>query len=130
MEYLLGDFVEGRRTHDSVVGILLNEMGRGSRILVVDENLLDLDAELSDMNYTTDVIRAGTEDQQIKMQLHNRVFITQNGRDFCDPKEMLRYRYGLIWVTSNPDTKVLAQRVEQALKQTNFKRHLVQVVKI
>ena len=110
---------------------LLYEMGRGSRILVADENLFGLDQELSAMNYTLSGFAPGMDDGDIKNTLRSRVFITRNGKDFCNPKDLQKYRYGLIWITSRiKDNKLLAKMIKDIMMTSNFSGNLMQVVKI
>lgn len=109
--------------------LLLSEVGRGGRILVVDENLDSLIDELANRHYTVHGVRHGASDIEIKKELNNRVFITRNGKHFV--KDQAKYRYGLVWVVSASPDSVLAQRVEKALSSgMGFKKNLIQTIKV
>ena len=110
------------------VDLILNEAGRGDRILVVDENLLDLEKELSALRYTVYPVPFNTSDEEIKRELRGRIFITRNGKDFA--KDVEKFYYGLIWVHGNTDAKILAKEIEQVLMAANFARNPTQVVRI
>ena len=108
---------------------LLIEMGRGGRILVVDENLLGLEKELSKLRYTTYPISTRSElDESIMSQLKGRVFITRNGKDFVNG--IVKHRFGLIWIVSRSSNRDLAKKVKCALMKSNFYGKPVQVVKV
>jgi hypothetical protein len=109
---------------------LLTEMGRGGRVLVVDENCLGLDPELASMNYTVKTLEPGLKDAEIKKRLRSRVFITRNGEHFNSPADMEKHYYGLVWLVSKGDDKRMGKKVEAALTASNFNRHLLQVVKV
>jgi hypothetical protein len=131
VQAVLEDLLGHRIDFGTAVGRLLAEMGRGQRILVIDENLLSLDPELAAMGYTTEVVDLGAADAEVKRQMKSRVLITRNGRHFSDPEDMKRFYYGLIWVTSRTkDEKTLAGKVRDALMTSNFAKTLVQVVKV
>lgn len=126
---LLQEVVEGRRSLNAAAEYLLQEMGRGGRILVVDENLLGLEAELADLNYTAYPIRRRqADDESIKHEIYGKVLVTRNGKDFADG--VSSGYYGLVWVQSDADFAVLAKRIEAELMQRNFKRNLAQVIKV
>jgi hypothetical protein len=128
IESLIQDAITGLKPISQVVEVLLDEMGRGGRILVVDENLAGLDAELSRLNYTTYMVTLGTDDDLIKRELKGKVLVTNNGKDFVDDHE--KFRYGLIWVTKQRDFQVLAREVDAALMKANFRAKVAQVVTI
>lgn len=130
LKVLIEDVAEGRTTVRKAVAFILNEMGRGGRILVVDENLRDLDDELAKLNYTVQPVITEDPDQKIKKSLGGKVFITHNGDDFKDKAERHKWRYGLIWIKVNPPAKDLAKRVEEALVKANFSNNLLQLVTI
>ena len=125
---LLSAVRDGKETVESATERLLYEMGRGGRILVVDENLRGLEQELSHLNYTTHSVDRREDDEEIKKRLRSRIFITNNGQDFADDVE--RYYYGLIWVQHQRDYAVMAREVEAVLMRHNFGRNLTQVVKL
>jgi hypothetical protein len=115
-------------TPEMAVRLLLNEIGRGGRILVIDENIVGLEHELAFMNYTVYTVVLGESDEEIKKRLRGRVLITQNGKDFAD--DIFKHRYGLIWVRQVPDFKILAERVRDVLMKRNFCLNLTQVARI
>ena len=131
VQSVLEDLIGHRIDFGTAVGRLLAEMGRGQRILVVDENLLSLEPELAALGYTTEVVDLGEADAEIKKQLRSRVLVTRNGEDFSDPEEMKKYYYGLVWITSKTkDEKTLAEKVKETLMASNFAQNLTQVVKV
>ena len=130
IEALIRGVVDRTHTIDEAVGVLLNEMGRGGRIFVVDENLMGLERELSQLNYTTYTVSPHLDDQLIKEQVRGRVLVTGNGRHFVDDVGQDKGNYGLIWVTSQKDHQVLAGEIAQAIQRVNFRRNLNQVVKV
>jgi hypothetical protein len=130
VETVITDVINGKKSITEAANTLLQEMGRGGRILSIDENLLGVEPFLAEMGYTTEVFRKKMPDDQIKPQLEGRVFITQNGKDFCNPEDMAQHYYGLIWVLSNPDDKTLATRIKNILMQANFHRNLAQIQKV
>jgi uncharacterized protein with PIN domain len=132
IKYRINGIVEGvfrgQITVAKAVDKLLQEIGRGGRILMVDENLYGLARELRALNYTVDLVLAGTPDEEIKKLLPGRVLITINGKDFVDDTK--NYRYGLIWVRKSTDAKVLAKKVEAVLMSSNFRRSVAQTVPV
>lgn len=128
LKSLLEQVNRGQKSVDALVDFLLQEMGRGGRILVVDENILDLEPELLELGYTVDTVDLGGPDEAIKKQLKNRVLVTRNGRHFVD--DVADFRYGVIWVVSKGDAKTLARKVERAMMTSNFHRKPAQVVKV
>src|SRR5882762_6213967 len=104
---LLQRVSEGKISVSKAADLLLTEMGRGQRILIVDENLLGLVGLLSARNYTVYPIQTrGESDNNIKNQLFGRIFITKNGADFI--RDTKKYHYGLVWVISKgPDTELV-----------------------
>jgi hypothetical protein len=129
IRHVLQQLLEGEITEDIAVASLLYEMGRGGRILVVDEHLLGLEQELSAMNYTTLTVARNVHDDVIKQSLNSKIVITKNGQDFED--DLVKYRYGLIWIVSKiDDHKLLANMVKDALMKANFSKNLTQIVKI
>ena len=130
VQSILEDLIQHRIDFGLAVDKLLAEMGRGQRILVIDENLLSLEPELAAMGYTTEVVDLGAQDSEVKKQLRSRVLVTRNGEDFSNPEEMKKYYYGLVWITSRTeDEKTLAEKVKEKLMTSNFAKNLVQVVK-
>jgi len=130
-ERILARVVRGTLSERRAVDLLLNEMSRGGRTLVVDEDLRGLERELAGLRYTTELLPAGLLDPQIKPLLRSRVFITGNGIDFIVPEHMDRYYYGVIWIdTKSRDYPTLAGKVQDVLKTHNFGKNLVQVVKV
>jgi hypothetical protein len=125
---LLENVAAGTTSVKQAVYILLNEIGRGDRILVIDENLLDLEKELAALRYTVRMVPRGMDDEDIKRTLRSRILITCNGVDFADDTE--KYYYGLIWVRKPTDAKILAKKVEAVLMRANFAHNLTQVVSI
>jgi len=90
-----------------------------------------LDDELARLNYTTDTVEPGMSDPKIKKRLRNKVFVTINGRHFKNPKDLQKFRYGLIWIqTDRTDFKLLAKAVEAKLRVSNFAGNLMQTVRI
>jgi hypothetical protein len=131
VQSVLEDLIGHRIDFGTAVGRLLAEMGRGQRILIIDENLLSLDPELAAMGYTTKKIDLGADDAEVKRQLSSRILITRNGKHFSDPGEMKRYYYGLIWVTSKTkDERTLAEKISDVLMTSDFAKNLVQVAKV
>ena len=109
--------------------LLLTEMGRGGRILVVDENLLGLEMELSALGYVTyTVATRGQVDEMIRPQLRSRVFITRNGKDFVEG--LTKHHFGLVWIVSRMSNRDLAKKIAKVLMKSNFHRKPVQVVKV
>ena len=127
---LIQDVLSGEKSVTQVVEALFEDMGRGARILVLDENLSDLDGELAELNYTTKTVEPGLSDLEIKRALRSRVFITRNGRHFSDPQDMQKFRYGLLWLVSEGDARFLAGKISQAIMKNSFKRDLIKVVKV
>jgi hypothetical protein len=119
-------------TEEEAVSRLLYEMGRGGRTLVVDENVSDLYVALDKLNYTVKDVPLHLTDEAIKKSgiLKGRVFITENGQHFNDPKEMKKYYYGLVWVKARGTARDRAKKIGAALKENNFSDNLLQVVKV
>lgn len=109
---------------------LLGEMGRGGRNLVVDESCYGVEPHLSAKGYTVYRVKTGTPDELIMPQLESRVFVTRNGRDFAEPKDMEKHYYGLVWLIGAHDDKETADRIAEALMRANFGAKLVQVVRV
>jgi len=131
VQSVLEDLVRHRIDFATAMDKLLAEMGRGQRILVIDENLRSLERELAAMGYTTKAVEAKTSDAAVKRTLRSRVLVTRNGSDFCDPRDMERFDYGLVWITSKAkDEKTLAVKVKEALMTSNFAKDLNQVIKV
>jgi len=131
IERLVNRLLRGTISGERAVDRLLCEMGRGSRGLVVDQHLYGLDDELARLNYTTDTVEPGMSDPKIKKRLRNKVFVTINGRHFKNPKDLQKFRYGLIWIqTDRTDFKLLAKAVEAKLRVSNFAGNLMQTVRI
>src|ERR1044071_5415304 len=95
IEKAVQDAVDGKLTVMEATSFLLDEMGRGGRIFVVDENLRGLERELSAMNYTTYTVKRSVEDWKIKEEIKGCVFITNNGKDFVDDVAEEKGDYGL-----------------------------------
>ena len=57
------------------VDLLLNEMGRSSRTLLIDENDYALDVELSNLGYTTHPVPSSMQDPNIKRILWGKVIV-------------------------------------------------------
>jgi len=125
---MVEDAVSGRKSVNEVVDALFEDMGRGSRILVTDENLTGLDVELGKLNYTVQSVERGLTDDQIKRQMAGKILVTSNGQDFVDGVEA--FYYGLVWVQHSSDYKALAKKIEQALMTTGFRNNLTQVIKV
>jgi uncharacterized protein with PIN domain len=132
IEFRINKIVEGavsrRITAAKAVEKLLQEIGRGGRILAVDENLYDLARELWELGYTTHLVLSSNSDEDTKVTLPGKVLITINGKDFVDDTE--KYRYGLIWVRKSTDAKILAKKVETVLMSANFRRNVTQSVMV
>ena len=119
----------GKLTVSEASERLLTEMGRGGRILIVDEHLDGLDDELAKLNYTVHMVRKGLKDHEILPTLNNCVFVTRNYDEFEDHLD--EYKFGLIAVKGAfGDFKQLAQRVKAALMKAQFNNNLKQVVSI
>ncbi len=127
---LVEEIAAGRITVEGAVDRLLDEMGRGGRILVVDETSYGLDEPLSDMNYTVVRVPRRLSDEEIKEEIGGKVFITRNGERFSDPKDMEYHGYGLVWLTSTGDDLVVAEKVKDALMNARFKRNLKHMIKV
>ena len=130
VQKVLEDLIGHRVSLPEAVDKISAEMGRGGRILVIDENLLDLEAELAAKNYTVEAVEISSTDTQIMKQLRSRILITRNGRDFAEPKLMKEYYYGLVWVRSRLSAPDLANTIEEKLMASGFARNLVQVVRV
>ncbi len=128
IQQLLESVLSGQKTMGDVVETLFQEMARGGRTLMVDENRYDLVDELAGLNYTVYPVHPEWSDVQIKKEVIGRVLITRNGSDFVD--DVHSGHYGLIWVRRDTDAKILAKRIEAAIRHHNFRRNLEQVVKI
>jgi len=127
---LIKDANSGRKTVDEVVDLIFEDMGRGSRIFVVDENLIGLDNELGRLNYTVYTLPKGLNDDEVKRKITGRVLVTANGGHFV--ADVANLHYGLVWVLHSGDYKVLAKKIEKALMamKTNFRRSVEQVIKV
>ncbi len=131
IEQLVENIASGAIPPDTASATLLYELGRGGRIVVVDENLRGLAGFLSGFNYTAYGVPSGFSDARIKAEiLDNKVFITQNGKDFCRKSDLIRYDYGLIWVVSAPPLSRLSVLVKDTLMGSGFRKNLHQVIKI
>jgi len=130
IEKLLEQVADKSLPVHEAVDILLQEMGRGGRNLMVDENLYGLEPFLSEMGYTVYRVQSGFPDDQIKKLLESRVFITKNGQHFSDPEDMQKFYYGLIWVKSNLDEMRLAEAVKGMLMTKNFGKNLTQIATV
>ena len=126
---ILSNVKRNQTSIEEAVCKLLSEMGRGSRVIIVDEHLFGLDNELAELNYTVGRVRSGAKDEQILPILDNRVFVTVNRKHFKDKVE--EFNFGLIVVNSKyGDYQQLAQMVSKKLMETGFKRNLTKVVSV
>lgn len=82
------------------------------------------------MDYTIYGVEYGADDKAIKKQLDGRVLVTRNGRHFSSRKDLERYNYGLVWITSTGNDAAVAKKVDRAIMRANFARTLHQVVKV
>lgn len=112
------------------VSQLLAEMGRGGCIYVVHKTCRGLESSICVAGYAIEGTEYGAGVEAIKRRLRCKVLITRNGKHFCNPKDLERYHYGLVWVTSTGDDRAVARKVEKALMRANFNRNLKQVVKV
>lgn len=129
IKQLLKKVVKGRVRVSEATALLMQEMGQGGRILVVDENLLGLADELTKLGYTVIGAAYGASVAAIKKNLGGQVLITHNGMRFI--ADQTKYHYGLIWVTSKlPDCK-RARKIESLMSgRSGFKKNLIQMFKI
>ncbi len=128
IEEVINDLVSHRISIDEAVCRLTLEMGRGGRTLVVDENRKDLRYALGARGYTVDDVPTGADDHAvIKPQLNSRVFITANWKDFDDPADLRKYRYGLLKIPSRGDLKRLVVAIEKELMTAQFNSNLEQI---
>ena len=127
---LVNGLVEGSVSADEAIDLLLNEMGRGGRILMVDETSYGLGDALIDKNFTVVKVQSGKSDEEIKDSIWGRVLITRNGEHFSDSEEMEKYHYGVVWVTSSGVDEEVAKLVVQGMQNAGFKKNIVQVVKV
>ncbi len=125
---LIEDIASGKLSRKSALDTLLMELGRGGRILVVDENLRGLDAYLINLNYTVYNVRPGDTDEEIKAELSGRILVTKNGQDFDGDNE--QHYYGLIWVVNRAPFRLLAKKIEAILMREQFKKNLTHTVKL
>ena len=107
---------------------ILQEMGRGGRILVMNEDLRELEQELSILNYTTTSVPRHLEDTQIKGALWAKIIITRSGRQFV--ADLDKYYYGLIWIQSDLPWQKMAKKIESTLVSATFKMNLAQAIKL
>ena len=128
IEELLEAVASGKKTVKDAADFLLQEVGRGGRIFVIDENMRDLETELAALRYTIYPVPPGLDDDRIKKEIYGRVFVTNNGKDFVDGVNT--GHYGLIWVLRHRDAKTVAKEIEAVVRQVNFDRELEQVVRI
>ena len=125
----LEDVRDGKMTVEEATEFLLNEMGRGGRILVVDEHLDGLDDALAKYNFTVTMVRKGTKDEDILPTLDNRVFITKDYERF--EKDMNEYNFGLIAVKGKyGDYQQLSKRIKIVMMGAGFRKNLRQVVPV
>jgi hypothetical protein len=129
LKQLLDNVASGKLSSRTALVWLLTEMGRGSVTLMVDEDIYDLAPMLRMLNYTVHTVTAKFRENAVKKELNGCVFITLNGRDFSDAADMRRFHYGLIWLRTYPDAKVVSRRVEKVLMKHNFRATLEQIVK-
>ena len=103
-------------------------MVRLGRLVVVDDRLLKLEAELCQLNYATCVIDTKSASAVLKAELRSKILVTRNGAKFA--KDVARGYYGLIWIRSRLKPKRLAEKIEAVLEQNDFRRNLPQVIKV
>jgi hypothetical protein len=126
---VLYDVQSGKVQIPEAIELLLREMGRGDRTIIVDEHLDGLDDELARLNYTVRMVRKGLKDHEILPTLNNRVFVTQNYSEFEDYLD--EYKFGLIAVKhAFGDFKQLAQRVKDAMMKAQFNNNLKQIINV
>jgi len=131
IESVLTSLLRGDIGKETALGMLLDEMGRGGIVLVADAHLLDVGDALRRINYTMHTIPQDMSDAEIKNRLEGHVFITRNGRHFNATGDLIKYNYGLVWVTAKvKDAKVLAEKIKLALMRADFNGNLRQVVQV
>ena len=134
MENLIKKTIEsiicGEISINEATDILLNEMGRGSTTIVVDEHYYNLGQLLREKNYSVHFVEPYENDTNIKKEIKSKIFITHNVRHFKDIKDMTRYHYGLISITSTEPDEMLVKKVMKVLMSGVFKKNLIQVVSI
>ena len=128
LEQLLKQVASGRLSVYKATDRLLYEMVRLGRLVVVDDRLRKLEAELCQLNYTTCVIGTKSASASVKSELRSKILVTRNGAKFA--KDVARGYYGLIWVRSRLKPKRLAEKVEAVLERNDFCRNLSQVVRV
>jgi hypothetical protein len=120
---------DGKMSVDEATRKLLLEMGRGGRVLVVDEHLFGLDHELARLNYTVNRVKSGADDSEILQDLDNRVFITKNREHFKN--EINKFNFGLIIVKSKyGDYIQLAKMISDELMKLGFRNNLLRSVNV
>ena len=131
IEKIIDDLIQRHLDRHTAVKMITG-LARGGRILVIDENLFGLEAELSEMNYTVELVDTKAADDSIKKELKGRVLITNNGKHFNNPDDLEKYYYGLIWVMDK-DKYVyedMAEKVKEKLMESGFEKNLRQIVKV
>lgn len=98
---------------------ILMELGRGSIIIMVDENVSKLRRLLADRGYTVGEVRPGLSDEEIKRDISNKVFITNNSSHFNSKRDRDSYKYALITVPKR-DSKETAKAIEDALAKVRL----------
>ena len=128
IETTIQDVVAGRKTVSEATELLLEYMGRGGRVLVIDENLFGVEPHLARMGYSTRLVTVHAPDAQIIPRLKAKVLITRNGRDFAD---FVKSGYfGLVLVTSGLPDPELAEKIKDELTKAEFGANLPQMIKV
>jgi hypothetical protein len=93
----------------AAVKALMMEIGRGGRIMVVDEHLRGSERELCPVGVTVDepVTRTGTE----KVKLKGSIFVARRARTFASMSK--KCYYGPVWVASKDDHRISARKSKQ-----------------
>ena len=128
LEQLLKQVASGRLSVHKATDRLLYEMVRLGRLVVVDDRLLKLEAELCQLNYTTCLIDTKSASAAVKAEVRSKILVTRNGARFA--KDVARGYYGLIWVRSRLKPIKLAEKIEAILEQNDFRRNLPQAIKV
>ncbi len=124
----IAEVVAGKRTAGEIADVLLNEMGRGGRTLVIDENLIGIERYLAALGYSTRLVTVGEPDPQIIARLRAKVLVTRNAKDFVPHMES--GYFGIVWVVSLLPNPELAEKIKDALAVAGFGANLTQVIKV
>ena len=128
LRQLLGQVASGRLSVHKATDRLLYEMVRLGRLVVVDDRLLKLEAELCQLNYTTCLIDTKAASAAVKAEIRSKILVTRNGARFA--RGVVPGYYGLIWVRSRLKPIKLAEKIEAILEQNDFRRNLPQAIKV